>query len=107
MCSRLLPAARLFPEAWTPESVSQWHRYLIRRGLTLSPVLRLHAARHHWAVTSLRAGVPVAVVQHQLGHATATMTLETYGAFLPSAADRAYWRAKVEESEAKRAGSDG
>jgi integrase len=98
-----LPAARLFPAAWTPESVSQWHRYSIRRGLKLPQVLRLHSARHHWAVLNLRAGVPVAVVQHQLGHASASMTLNTYGAFLPSAADREHWRAKVTEAEAKRA----
>jgi integrase len=58
-------------------------------------------------VLNLRAGVPVAVVQHQLGHASASMTLNTYGAFLPSAADREHWRGKVTEAEAKRAESQG
>jgi integrase len=80
---------------------------LIRQGLKLPQVLRLHSARHHWAVLNLRAGVPVAVVQHQLGHASASMTLNTYGAFLPSAADREHWRATVTEAEAKRAESAG
>jgi hypothetical protein len=70
-------------------------------------VLRLHAARHHWAVTNLRAGVPVAVVQYQLGHSSASMTLNTYGAFLPSAADREHWRATVAAAERKRAESRG
>ena len=75
--------------------MSQWHRYSIRKGLKLAQVLRLHSARHHWAVLNLRAGVPVAVVQHQLGHASASMTLNVYGAFLPSAADREHWRARL------------
>jgi integrase len=73
--------------------------------LKLDQVLRLHSARHHWAVTNLRAGVPVAVVQAQLGHASASMTLDTYGAFLPSGADRQHWRGKVTEAEARRAES--
>jgi integrase len=103
----LLPAARLFPAGWTPQGVSQWHRRTCRVGLKLPQVLRLHAARHHWAVTNLRAGVPVAVVQHQLGHASASMTLNTYGAFLPSAADREHWRARVAEAEARRAENAG
>jgi hypothetical protein len=35
------------------------------------------------------------------------MTLNVYGAFLPSAADREHWRGKVTEAEAKRAESQG
>jgi integrase len=50
--------------------------------------------------------LPVAVVQHQLGHASASMTLNVYGAFLPSAADRKHWRGKVTEAEAKRAAGE-
>jgi integrase len=103
----LLPGARLFPGTWTAESVSQWHRRTCAAVLKLPQVLRLHAARHHWAVTNLRSGVPVAVVQHQLGHASASMTLNTYGAFLPSASDREHWRATVAEAERKRAESQG
>ena len=84
------------------EGVSQWHRHTLTHLLKLTPVLRLHAARHHWAVTNLRVGVPVAVVQHQLGHASASMTLNVYGAFLPSVADREHRRTKVAEAEAQR-----
>jgi integrase len=51
--------------------------------LELTPRLTVHQARHHWAVTALRAGVPVAIVQHQLGHSTAVLTLQTDGAFIP------------------------
>jgi integrase len=52
-------------------------------GLGLTDRLKVHAARHHWAVLALRAGVPVRGVQLQLGHATPTLTIGLYGAFLP------------------------
>jgi integrase len=57
--------------------------------LGLNDLLTVHAARHHSAVLALRAGVPVRVVQCQLGHATPTLTLGLYGAFLPTGEDRA------------------
>jgi len=97
LLGRVLPAAGTGRACSTCDCIS--HR--------LPQVLRLHAARHHWAVTNLRAGVPVAVVQHQLRHASASMALNTYEAFLPSAADREHWRAKVAEAEAKRAENEG
>ncbi|MGH7518511.1 MAG: hypothetical protein ACREOC_13740 [Gemmatimonadales bacterium] len=50
----------------------------------------------------LRAGTPVEVVRRQLGHATPNLTLALYGAFLPTAADRAHWRDQVATHEAKR-----
>jgi integrase len=72
------------------------------KGHRLTDRLKVHAARHHWAVLALRAGVPVRVVQCQLGHATPTLTLGLYGAFLPSGEDRAAWRARVTSHEARR-----
>lgn len=42
------------------------------------------------------------VVQCQVGHATPTLTLSLYGAFLPSDEDRATWRARVTSHEARR-----
>jgi hypothetical protein len=39
----------------------------------------------------------VAVVQRHLGHASASTTLNWYGALLPSTADCGHWRAKVAE----------
>lgn len=96
----LLPTAPLFPtlNRWT---VSDWHRETVE-ALGLTPALPLRNARHHWAVMNLRAGVPVAVVQHQLGHGTAKLTLDTYGAFIPTGADRARWGRHVTEQETKR-----
>jgi integrase len=66
------------------------------------PHMKLHNARHHWAVTRLRAGVPVAVVQQQLGHSTPVLTLRTYGAFIPTGQDRAKWEAQTTQDSARR-----
>jgi integrase len=70
--------------------------------LELTPRLTVHQARHHWAVTALRAGVPVAIVQHQLGHSTAVLTLQTDGAFIPQGQDRAHWADVVQQDQERR-----
>lgn len=82
----VLPGAPLWP-GWSRWTVSDWHRETVA---ALKPALRLplRNARHHWAVMNLRAGVPVAIVQQGLGHATAKLTLDTYGPWLPTGADR-------------------
>ena len=42
------------------------------------PVIRLHDLRHTWATLALQAGVHPKVVQERLGHASITITLQTY-----------------------------
>lgn len=42
------------------------------------PPLTLHGLRHTWATLALKAGVHPKVVQERLGHATISITLETY-----------------------------
>jgi integrase len=64
-------------------------------------------ARHHWAVRMLRSGAPVAVVQRQLGHATAKLTLDTYGQFLPLGADRDRWEQVATDYETDRISAAG
>jgi integrase len=98
--SSLLPTSRLFPDEWRDDQVSYWHAQTLKAlGL---PHMKLHNARHHWAVTRLRAGVPVAVVQQQLGHSTPVLTLQTYGAFIPTGQDRARWEAQTTQDSARR-----
>ena len=80
--------------------VWHWHRETTK-ALGLTEHLRVHAARHHWAVLALRAGVSVRMVQVQLGHAAPTLTLALYGAFVPGTEDRAAWRARITNHEAK------
>ncbi len=92
-----LPTARLWRETLTRFTVSDWHRETVQE-LKL-PVCPLKNARHHWAVRMLRGGVPVRVVQAQLGHSTAKLTLDTYGRWLPGSEDRARAEAQVAQSE--------
>jgi integrase len=97
----LLPTARLFPVEWGSETLSYWHRETVK-ALGLAERLKLHAARHHWACTALRAGVPLEVVRRQLGHSTPVLTLKTYGAFIPAGDDRERWERVVEVDLARR-----
>jgi integrase len=48
------------------------------------PAIRLHDLRHLHATQMLAAGVPVPVVSQRLGHATVTMTLNSYAHVLPA-----------------------
>lgn len=45
------------------------------------PGLHPHDLRHSYAVAALRAGIPVKAVQHNLGHASAAMTLDVYARY--------------------------
>lgn len=101
----LLPAAPLFPTTRHPYQVSHWQRWLVVEVLKITPRLKVHAARHHWAVSRLRAGVPIALVQRQLGHSTPMLTLNTYGAFIPTGEDRAHWESQTTAAEARRTGA--
>lgn len=51
-------------------------RVLKEHGLDLG--LRAHMLRHTYATEKIRAGVPLAVVQKQLGHASIATTVQTY-----------------------------
>jgi integrase len=44
-----------------------------------APRVNLHALRHTYASALIAAGLDVITVQHKMGHATATTTLNTYG----------------------------
>lgn len=53
------------------------------------PGLHPHDLRHSYAVAALRAGVPVKAVQHNLGHASAAMTLDIYARYTEDTGDQA------------------
>jgi len=99
---RMLPTAPLFPKKWKTYQVAHWHAWIVGERLTLPRRIKVHAARHHWAVMRLRAGVPLEVVRRQLGHSTPVLTLKTYGAFVPSGEDRAHWEREVTKAEERR-----
>lgn len=60
---------------------------------------RFHDLRHHTASLLIAAGCSVKVVQNQLGHASATETLDTYGHLWPNDDDRV--RAAVNQAFAE------
>jgi integrase len=99
---RMLPTAPLFPGEWKCYHVAHWQRWIVLEKLKLSRRIKVHAARHHWAVMHLRAGVPLKVVRRQLGHSTPVLTLKTYGAFVPTGEDRAHWERQVTRAEKRR-----
>lgn len=49
------------------------------------PRLHPHDLRHSYAVAALRAGMDVKTVQHNLGHASAAMTLDVYAKYTEDA----------------------
>lgn len=49
----------------------------------LLPQVRVHDLRHTHATLLLKAGIPVKVVSERLGHATVTITMETYQHVMP------------------------
>ena len=66
-------------------------RYLsgrqVERGQILAAV-KLHDLRHFYASGLIAAGCDVVTVQRALGHASATVTLNTYAHLWPTAEDR-------------------
>lgn len=66
-----------------PENVQRaLRRYLTAAGL---PAVRFHDLRHTHASLLIAAGVHPKAIQARLGHASITMTLNTYGHLMPSA----------------------
>ncbi|MHB8895040.1 MAG: tyrosine-type recombinase/integrase, partial [Candidatus Geothermincolia bacterium] len=47
----------------------------------------MQSLRHSYATTLLSYGASIKAVQHALGHASATMTLNVYGHYIPAEID--------------------
>lgn len=97
----LLPGAPLFPGVPSRYTASDWHAEAIVAA-KLSVRYPMKNARHHWAARMLRSGAPIGVVQRQLGHATAKLTLDTYGPFIPSGHDRDRWEQAATDYDTDR-----
>jgi integrase len=70
-----------------PNRVSR--EFTRRLGYFDLPLLSVHELRHTWATIALQRRVYVKVVQHQLGHSTPMITMQTYMRVSPSIADDA------------------
>jgi integrase len=63
-----------------------WKNLLERAGLS-DRGFTFHALRHTFATTLLRQNVNPKIVQHQLGHATISQTMDTYSHVMPDMGD--------------------
>jgi Site-specific recombinase XerC len=73
--------------ALDPESVSRYFRQAVKK--TMVPKIRLHDLRHTHATLALQAGVRPKVVSERLGHATVSITLDTYSHAIPAVQEEA------------------
>jgi integrase len=55
----------------------------------------IHSLRHTYTSTMLAAGESIKRVQHDLGHSSITMTMDTYGHLIPDGSGEALLRAKA------------
>ena len=74
-------------EALHPEVVSRFFRKAVRE--TMLPDIRLHDLRHTHATLALQAGIHPKVVSERLGHATVSITLDTYSHAIPAMQEEA------------------
>jgi len=74
-------------EALDPESVSRYWRQAVKKAMR--PPIRLHDLRHTHATLALQAGIHPKVVSERLGHATVSITLDTYSHAIPAMQEEA------------------
>jgi len=74
-------------EALDPESVSRYWRQAVKKAML--PTIRLHDLRHTHATLALQAGIHPKVVSERLGHATISITLDTYSHAIPAMQEEA------------------
>ena len=70
-----------------PDAFSWWFRQHVKAAELLP--IRLHDLRHSHATLALRAGVHPKVVSERLGHATVSITLDTYSHAIPAMEEEA------------------
>ena len=74
-------------QALHPEVVSRCFRKAVKEAML--PDIRLHDLRHTHATLALRAGIHPKVVSERLGHATVSITLDTYSHAIPAMQEEA------------------
>lgn len=60
-----------------------WHKSVELAGLQDVPGLTPHSLRHSYAAIAIKAGADVKILQRQMGHASASLTLDVYGFLFP------------------------
>jgi integrase len=70
-----------------PESVSRYWRQALKRSML--PKIPLHDLRHTHATLALQADIHPKVVSERLGHATVSITFDTYSHAIPATQEEA------------------
>ncbi|MBW3091158.1 site-specific integrase [Bifidobacterium sp. 82T25] len=60
-----------------------WHKSVELAGLQDVQGLTPHSLRHSYAAIAIKAGADVKILQRQMGHASASLTLDVYGFLFP------------------------
>lgn len=60
-----------------------WHKAVELAGLNDVQGLTPHSLRHSYAAIAIKAGADVKILQRQMGHASASLTLDVYGFLFP------------------------
>jgi len=87
-CPRDDPARYLFGKDVPPHQNTVGHWWRRARRVAGCSAVKLHGLRHFYASGLIAAGCDVVTVQRALGHASATVTLNTYAHLWPTAEDR-------------------
>jgi len=74
-------------EALLPEVISGWFRQAVKKAML--PQIRLHDLRHTPATLAPQAGIHRKVVSERLGHATVSITFDTYSHAIPAMQEEA------------------
>ena len=73
--------------ALDPDTISRYWRQAVKKSML--PPIRLHDLRHTHATLALQAGIHPKVVSERLGHATVSITLDTYSHAIPAMQEEA------------------
>jgi integrase len=74
-------------DALDPETITRYFRQAVKKSML--PMIRLHDLRHTHATLALQAGIHPKVVSERLGHATISITLDTYSHAIPAMQEEA------------------
>ena len=77
-------------QPYHPEVVSRRFRQAVKRAML--PMIRPHDLRHTHATLALQAGIHPKVVSERLGHASISITLDTYSHAIPALQEEAAGR---------------
>ncbi|MBW3093264.1 site-specific integrase [Bifidobacterium sp. 82T10] len=77
-----------------------WHKAVEQAGLDEVQGLTPHSLRHSYAAIAIKAGADVKILQRQMGHASASLTLDVYGFLFPERLEQVADAVDVERSMA-------